>query len=261
VFAPRAPNGPGSAANAEAALYPPANAAPAAAKRWDVSAAAATGSFNNDPPANAYPAPNSASPAHHGNSAMPEANTSGFHDYPPPIPPAAAKRLPPPLPGPSARLNDRMPPAAYANPPRPEIRPAAPPMAAELWRVETTAKANYFNLGGHVDRDGVVDSLASSYLRDALKTHRNFPKLPPHIKAYIDAPTINLAKIAGYRAMLGIDDRKMEEEQGVKFVRVASRGLDLTIPGADAEEPAAGSDVPPLDLNALERMLSASGGK
>jgi hypothetical protein len=28
---------------------------------------------------------------------------------------------------------------------------------------------------------------------------------------YID---INLAMIAGYRGMLGIDDRKMEEEQG-----------------------------------------------
>jgi hypothetical protein len=155
-------------------------------------------------------------------------------------------------------LNDRPPRADYASLPRPETKPALPPMAAELWRVETTAKANYFNLGGHVDKDGVVDSLASSYLRDALKKHRNFPKLPPQIKAYIDAPNINLAKIAGYRAMLGVDDRNMEEEQGVKFVRVGSRGLDLTVPGTDTDEPAAGKDVPPLDLNPLEQMLSAS---
>jgi hypothetical protein len=139
----------------------------------------------------------------------------------------------------------------------------AAPMTTETWRVETTAKASYFNLGGHVDKDGVVDSLASSYMRDALKKQKNYPKLPPQIKAYIDAPNINLAKIAGYRALLGIEDRKMEEEQGVKFVRVANRGIDLTAsshaaPGDDAGDVAAGTDVPPLDLGPLDHMLSAS---
>jgi hypothetical protein len=123
------------------------------------------------------------------------------------------------------------------------------------WRVVTTGKASYFNLGGHVDKDGVVDSLASSYLRNALKKHKNYPKLPPQIKADIDEPNINLAKIAGYRALLGVDDRKMEMEQGVRFIKVASnRGLDLSIQAANRDSDAADSHIPSLDMNALNKM-------
>jgi hypothetical protein len=278
VFAPSpAPSRLQGANSAEALLSPPPDAAPAA-KRWDAAASAGAGSYNNYPPPSAAgptaqwnsampgsgasnddPGSNAAGPTQRRNSAMAGSGAQGFNDYPPPIPSGRAKRPPPPMPGPMGeQLNGRPPRAEYASLPRTEGKPAVPPMATELWRVETTAKANYFNLGGHVDKDGVVDSLASSYLRDALKKHRNYPKLPPQIKAYLDAPTINLARIAGYRAMLGIDDRKMEDEQGVKFVRVASRGVDLTTAGAQPEEPAAGDDVPPLDLNPLERMLSAS---
>ena len=55
-------------------------------------------------------------------------------------------------------------------------------------------------------RTGVVDSTASSHLREALKEHKNYPKLPAQIQAYINAPIINLAKIAGYRALLGMDN-------------------------------------------------------
>jgi hypothetical protein len=244
----------------EAELYPPPNASsssvnttsvnPSSANRWESPQPAATDNFNS------YPSPNTAGPAPRRNPPMPQHSAASFNDYPPPIPAGSGKRASMPMPM-GTRLSDRLPPQAdYASLPRPE--PKALPMAAELWRVETTPKANYFNLGGHVDRDGVVDSLASSYLRDALKKHRNFVKLPPQIKAYVEAPTINLAKIAGYRAMLGIDDRKMEEEQGVKFVRVASRGVDLTNPGNDADDPAADGSAPPLDLNPLQQMLLAS---
>jgi hypothetical protein len=60
--------------------------------------------------------------------------------------------------------------------------------------------------------------------------------------------------IAGYRGMLGIDDRKREEEQGVKFIRVASRGIEMTGPRGDLEDPASSIDGPPLDLSPLERM-------
>jgi hypothetical protein len=135
---------------------------------------------------------------------------------------------------------------------RNEVKAPPPPqIGADSWRVVTTSKASYFNLGGHVNKDGVVDSLASSYLRDALKKHRNYPTLPAPIKAYIDAPNINLTKIAGYRTLLGIDDKKMEEEQGVKFIKIASRGLDI--------DNASQSDVPdinvaPFDLDPLDQM-------
>jgi len=123
------------------------------------------------------------------------------------------------------------------------------------WRAVPTAKASYFNLGGHLDRNGVVDSLASPHLRDAFKAHRNYPRLPAHAKALIDAPNINLSKLAPYRALLGINDRTIEEEQGVRFERIAStrtadttgagssyRGVDGDAPGAaelDAVEPVA----------------------
>jgi hypothetical protein len=123
-------------------------------------------------------------------------------------------------------------------------------VSSDLWEVHTTAKASYFNLGGHVDKNGVVDSLASSYLRDALKKHQNYAKLPSHIQAYINEPNINLAKIAGYRALLGIDDKEMEEKQGVQFVRIAaSRGIEENASPSNTE-----FDASPIDLSSLERM-------
>jgi hypothetical protein len=99
--------------------------------------------------------------------------------------------------------------------------PAALPRA-EQWRVVVTAKASYFNLGGHVDRAGIVDSLASSHLRDALKSHRNFAQLPPEIRSHILTQNINLTKVAPFRGLLGMDDRTLEEEQAVRFERVVS---------------------------------------
>jgi hypothetical protein len=118
---------------------------------------------------------------------------------------------------------------------------------SDLWEVHTTARASYFNLGGHV-KNSVVDSLASSYLRDALKKHQNYAKLPSNIQAYINEPNINLAKIAGYRALLGIDDKEMEEKQGVQFIKIASRGIENTSPGITD------FDASPIDLSSLERM-------
>ena len=98
----------------------------------------------------------------------------------------------------------------------------------EEWKVITTAKASPFNLGGHVDRNGIIDSLASPHFRDAIKKHPNYPKLPQRIQTAMEAPNISLVKLAPYRTHLGISDKKIEEEQGVKFVRVASlRGVDL----------------------------------
>jgi len=95
-------------------------------------------------------------------------------------------------------------------------------VAPERWRVVTTAKASFFNLGGHVDKAGVVDSMASEHLREAFKKHRNFPKLPPDIKAHINtSSTIDLVKLAPYRKLLGVDDRWLEQEQGVRFERIA----------------------------------------
>jgi hypothetical protein len=124
-----------------------------------------------------------------------------------------------------------------------------PQVRSDSWEVHTTAKASYFNLGGHVDKNGVVDSLASSYLRDALKKHQNYAKLPAHIQAYINEPNINLARIAGYRAVLGIDDKEMEEKQGVQFIRIAaSRSIENTGPSTTD------FDASPIDLSSLERM-------
>jgi len=98
----------------------------------------------------------------------------------------------------------------------------------EEWKVITTAKASYFNLGGHVDANGNIDSLASGHFRDAIKKHPNYPKLPQAIKMAIEAPRISLVKLAPYRKYLGMNDKQIEEEQGVKFVRVAStRDVDL----------------------------------
>ena len=111
--------------------------------------------------------------------------------------------------------------------PEVKISPTAEPQAApprlDQWRITTTSKASYFNLGGHVDRAGIVDSLATGHLRDALKVHRNFSRLPPDIRTHILTQNINLPKIAPYRGLLGIDDRTMESEQGIRFERIASR--------------------------------------
>ena len=120
-----------------------------------------------------------------------------------------------------SRPKDHSPPPDYASPARNEVKlppsqpqpPPPPPMKVDSWEVQITAKASYYNLGGHVDKNGIVDSLASSYLGHALKKHKNYPKLPPQIQAYINAPNINLTKIAGSRAMLGIDDKEMEKSR------------------------------------------------
>ena len=109
-------------------------------------------------------------------------------------------------------------PRAAAKPTPPEVQPRV-----DQWRVVVTAKASYFNLGGHVDSAGIVDSLATSHLRDALKSHRNFAQLPPDIRTHILTQNINLPKIAPYRNLLGMNDKTLEEEQAVRFERVASR--------------------------------------
>ena len=152
-----------------------------------------------------------------------------------------------------SRAKDHSPPSVYSNSAYNEVKPPPrqlkPQISSDLWEVRTTAQANYFNLGGHVDKNGVVDSLASSYLRDALKKHQNYVKLPSHIQAYINEPNINLAKIAPYRARLGIDDKEMEEKQGVQFIRIAaSRGIENTSPNTTD------FDASPIDLSSLERM-------
>jgi hypothetical protein len=45
--------------------------------------------------------------------------------------------------------------------PPPQPPPPRPQINSESWLIQTTAKASYYNLGGHVDKNGVVDSLAS----------------------------------------------------------------------------------------------------
>jgi len=153
----------------------------------------------------------------------------------------------------SSRAKDHSLPPVYSSSAHNEVKPPPPQpkpqISADLWEVHTTAKASYFNLGGHVDKNGVVDSLASSYLRDALKKHQNYAKLPSRIQAYINEPNINLAKIAAYRAQLGIDDKEMEEKQGVQFIRIAaSRGIENASLGITD------FDASPIDLTPLERM-------
>lgn len=97
-----------------------------------------------------------------------------------------------------------------------------PPPRVEQWRVIVTAAANYFNLGGHVDRAGIVDELASSHLREGLKAHRNFARLPPDLRTHILTQNISLPKLAPYRGLLGMNDKALEEEQAIRFVRVVS---------------------------------------
>jgi hypothetical protein len=94
-------------------------------------------------------------------------------------------------------------------------------IGAAQWRAVKTSKANAFNLGGHIDERGIVDSVASSHLRDAFKSHSSYPKLPQHVRNLIEARNINLSKLAPYRSLLGIRDKRLEDEQGVRFERVA----------------------------------------
>jgi hypothetical protein len=90
----------------------------------------------------------------------------------------------------------------------------------EQWRALKTSKANAFNLGGHIDQAGVVDTLASTHLRDAFKTLTSYQKLPQHVRNLIEAQNINLSKLAPYRLLLGIHDKKLEDEQAVRFEKV-----------------------------------------
>ena len=111
-----------------------------------------------------------------------------------------------------------------ANAP-PAAKTPAPKAVAEQWRVVTTAKASFSNLGGHVDKNGVVDNMANSHLREAFQKHRNFGKLPSNIKTHINTQNINLALIAPYRGLLGINDKAIEEQQGIRFEKVVARSL------------------------------------
>jgi hypothetical protein len=102
----------------------------------------------------------------------------------------------------------------------PKVAKLSTPPLTEQWRVVATANASYFNLGGHIDRFGIVDSLASSHLRDALRSHSKFSQLPPDIKNHILTQNINLPEIAPYRTLLGMDDKYLEQEQAIKFIRI-----------------------------------------
>jgi hypothetical protein len=165
----------------------------------------------------AMPAPESPAPARQTPARTPP---------PKPAAPASAK---PPAEAPKAAAPSDVKTASPApTAPATSTAPAAPaapaqqPPRVDQWRVVVTAKASYFNLGGHVDRAGIVDGLATSHLRDALKSHRNFPQLPPEIRNHILTQNINLTKVAPFRGLLGMDDKTLEEEQAVRFERVAS---------------------------------------
>ena len=161
----------------------------------------------------AIPAPEASAPAGQVPGRKPPPKPAATAAPPKPPAPAEAPKTPPP--GDVKTANP-----APATPPAPAEQQQA---RVEQWRVIVTAKASYFNLGGHVDRAGIVDSLASSHLRDALKSHRNFPQLPPDIRNHILTQNINLAKLAPYRGLLGMNDKALEEEQAVRFERIASR--------------------------------------
>jgi hypothetical protein len=137
----------------------------------------------------------------------------------PPPPPAQKKTASLPPNTPNSPNSGRPPdPTQSLGTATPHQAPAAAPAVAR-WRVVKTAKAGMMNLGGHIDGNGNVDGMANSHLRDALVQHANFAKLPAAIQNHIKNQTINLNTIAPYRGLLGIDDRKMEDEQGIKFVR------------------------------------------
>jgi len=131
-----------------------------------------------------------------------------------PAPPPVKARHPPP-----ARA---ITPAAKPLPPSNTTAMINPFHAQQAvqWRVIPTANASYFNLGGHIDRAGTVDSVASEQLREAFKAHRNFNRLPPDIRTHILTQNISLPKIAPYRGLLGINDKTIEREQAVRFERV-----------------------------------------
>jgi hypothetical protein len=119
-------------------------------------------------------------------------------------------------------------PSDLTNTPRGEFKtaklstPEVQPREEQQWIIVVTAKASYFNLGGHVDKAGIVDTLASSYLRDTLKSHKNFAQLPPDIRTHILTQNINLTKVAPYRGLLGMNDKTLEEEQAVRFERIVT---------------------------------------
>jgi hypothetical protein len=103
------------------------------------------------------------------------------------------------------------------------VPPPPPSVEVEQWRVVATSKASMFNLGGHIDKAGMVDGMATPHLKEALQKHKNFGKLPPAIRAHIiRAASIDLNKLAPYKSLLGMEEALMEE-QGVRFVRVARR--------------------------------------
>ena len=150
------------------------------------------------------------------------------------IPPPPRSRLLPPLikavrpptsVAPQPSLEASKSPQSSASLAMPSPPPAQQTPAVVQWRVVATANASPFNLGGHIDNAGTVDSVASGHMRDAFKSHRNFSRLPPDIKVHILTQNISLTKIAPYRGLLGIDDKKIELEQAVRFERVGgSRG-------------------------------------
>lgn len=115
-----------------------------------------------------------------------------------------------------------IPPAAKPPSPSSDVAMITPHHAQQAvqWRVVATANASYFNLGGHINGAGIVDSVASEQLREAFKVHRNFNKLPPDIRTHILTQNISLPKIAPYRGLLGINDKTIEREQAVRFERV-----------------------------------------
>jgi hypothetical protein len=140
-----------------------------------------------------------------------------------------------------SKVHPRAEPAVTARPaperpaperPTPERKSAAvedaptstKPPAREIviWRVVATASANSMNLGGHINKAGIVDSVASGHLRDALKAHRNFGRLPATLRAHIQSSNIDLRRLAPYRALVGIDDNRIEAEHGIRFVRVVA---------------------------------------
>jgi hypothetical protein len=140
-----------------------------------------------------------------------------------PAPPPAKATAQPSVAKPSLAAPPPAPPAPsetkLAKLTTPEVGAPLQPRA-EVWRVVPTANASYFNLGGHIDNNGIVDSLASPHLRDALKQHSKFAQLPPDIRTHILTQNINLPKIAPYRGLLGMDDKILEQEQAVRFIRV-----------------------------------------
>jgi hypothetical protein len=134
---------------------------------------------------------------------------------------------------PSESVARRPSPSVHAKQASPSVSPslpAQPKIGLQEWRAIPTAQANLFNLGGHLDQSGLVDGMASPRLRDAFKKVKNYNKLPQEAKALIEEPNINLSKLAPYRGLLGMDDRKIEQEQAVKFVRLAStRGIEVVV--------------------------------